>query len=118
MNGHRLVYSTDPKLNQKCARCKELVTLCMCSQDAVIPEKITATLSIEKAKRGGKTVTVIGKLPANEEFLQGLAKQLKQSCGAGGTHRIEEGIGYIEIQGDRREMLRTLLPKRKIAVKG
>lgn len=116
MNDYRLVYSTDKKLNQRCSRCKELQSECTCKADVEIPNSITAYLRLEKAHRGGKTVTVVDRLPASEPYLKKLAKELKAACGCGGTFKIEEN-GIIELQGDRREILRVELVKRGIKVK-
>ncbi|HET9768344.1 MAG TPA: translation initiation factor [Thermoanaerobaculia bacterium] len=79
-----------------------------------MPDKIVARLSIERARRGGKTVTVIDGLPRNEPFLAELAGELKRACGSGGT--VAEG--RVEIQGDQREKLHALLAKRGWTVKG
>ena len=115
----KLVYSTDPKLNQKCPKCKELVSECSCAKPAAVPKKdFTAVLRIEKQGRGGKTVTVIGKLPRSEKFLSELERTLKSKCGSGGTHYVEDGSGIIEIQGDKRELIRSILAKEGIPSKG
>lgn len=113
----RLVYSSDPAQNEKCPKCKELKAACTCVPEASVSGKITAVLRIEKQGRGGKTVTVIDRLPKNETFLKDLTTELKKKCGAGGTHRLEE-FGIVEIQGDKRELVRPLLAKRGYAVKG
>jgi translation initiation factor 1 len=60
----------------------------------------------QKAHRGGKTVTVITAfkgigLPEKEA----LAKKMQTSCGTGGTVKN----GNIEIQGDQREKVATIL---------
>ena len=115
----KLVYSTDPKLNQKCPKCKELVPECACAKPAAIPKKdFTAVLRIEKNGRGGKTVTVIDKLPRSEKFLSGLARALKSKCGSGGTYGVADGSGFVEIQGDTRELIRAILAKEGIPSKG
>lgn len=118
MNNYRLVYSSDPKLNERCPRCKEVLSECSCPKKAQMPDSISGVLQLEKAHRGGKTVTVLKKLPPVEDFLKHLAKELKQQCGCGGTYGIAEEMGYVEIQGDRRELLREYLPKKGIKVKG
>ena len=118
MSGGRLVYSTNPQLNQRCARCKELLSECTCARPVEMPQTVRAVLRLETAKRGGKKVTVIRELPAIEDYLRRLTQQLKQSCGSGGTYGIKESIGYIEIQGDHRDHLRELLSKKSIVVKG
>ena len=91
---------------------------CNCAAPTEIPQTVTAILRLETAKRGGKKVTTIGKLPANEAFLRKLTKELKQSCGSGGTYGIEDESGYVEIQGDHRVALRELLSKKAIVIRG
>ena len=118
----RLVYSTDPALNRKCPRCRELVSECVCEPE--IPEararasKFVALLRIEKQGRGGKTVTVIDRLPKSEVFLKSLTTLLKKKCGSGGTYLMDGRDGVIEIQGDKRELIRAALAKEKISFKG
>lgn len=120
----RLVYSTDPAQNQKCAKCKELLAECQCEkpQEVKSPNSKTynfvAYLRIEKAGRGGKTVTAINDLPKNETFLKDLTSELKKKCGSGGTYSMDGKAGSIEIQGDKMEMVRTLLNKKGIKTKG
>jgi translation initiation factor 1 len=77
-----------------------------------------AYLRIEKAGRGGKTVTAINDLPKNEPFLKDLTSELKKKCGSGGTYSMEGKAASIEIQGDKMEMVRTLLNKKGIKTKG
>lgn len=119
MKDTRLVYSTDPALNQKCAKCKELVSECTCEPE-VDPKgyKFVAVLRIEKQGRGGKTVTVIDRLPKNELFLKNLTTTLKKKCGSGGTYLMDGRDGVIEIQGDKKEMVRAALLKEGITSKG
>jgi translation initiation factor 1 len=115
----RLVYSTDPALNRKCEECKELVSECTCTPE-VDPRsyKFVAVLRIEKQGRGGKTVTVIDRLPKNELFLKNLTTLLKKKCGSGGTYSTAGRDGVIEIQGDKRAPIRAALLKEGIAAKG
>ncbi len=118
-NDSKLVYSTDPTLNQKCPKCKELQTECTCEKDVELKGyKFVAVLRIEKQGRGGKTVTVIDKLPKNELFLKDLTKKLKQKCGAGGTYILSGRDGVIEIQGDHRPSIKAALLKEGIQSKG
>ena len=120
----RLVYSTDPAQNQKCAKCKELLAECACEkpQDVKIQANksynFVAYLRIEKAGRGGKTVTAINDLPKNETFLKDLTSELKKKCGSGGTYSMDGKAASIEIQGDKMDMIRTLLNKKGIKTKG
>jgi translation initiation factor 1 len=123
----RLVYSTDPAQNRACPRCKNLLAECACAPEPAAgpapgqaPQayKFIAVLRLEKAGRGGKAVTVIDQLPKSEIFLRDLAKELKARCGTGGTYRLDGKEGIIEIQGDKREMIRDLLAKKAIKSKG
>ncbi len=115
----RLVYSTDPTLNQKCPKCKEVVSECTCEPE-VDPKsyQFVAVLRMEKQGRGGKTVTVIDRLPKNEIFLKELTTLLKKKCGTGGTYLMDGKEGVIEIQGDKRDLIRPLLLKEGIKSKG
>jgi len=115
----RLVYSTDPELNRKCPKCKEVVSECTCVPD-VDPKsyKFVAMLRIEKQGRGGKSVTVIDRLPKNEVFLKELTQKLKKKCGSGGTYLMDGKDGVIEIQGEKKELVKELLAKEGISSKG
>lgn len=104
----RIVFSTDPKLQERCPRCRELVVSCTCPAPTKVVEPPTvAKLRLEKSGRGGKAVTVIFDLPNDPAWLKELAGKLKKACGVGGT----AGEARVEIQGDQREKLREILPK-------
>jgi translation initiation factor 1 len=108
------VYSTEG--GRSCPKCGWPTKNCRCSTsvDQPVPDRITARLRIEKARRRGKTVTVIESLPRNTPFLKDLAGELKRACATGGKI-IED---RIEIQGDHREKLRELLSAKGWVVKG
>lgn len=108
------VFSTEG--GRSCPKCGWPVKNCRCSTsaDQPVPDRITARLRIEKARRRGKTVTVIESLPRNKAFLKDLAGELKRACATGGKI-IED---RIEIQGDHREKLRELLKAKGWVVKG
>jgi translation initiation factor 1 len=110
----RLVYATDT--GTVCSRCGWPKKDCRCAAnlDQPVPERIVARLRLEKSGRGGKSVTVIDGLPKNRDFLRDLATALKKACGTGGT----AGEGVVEIQGDRRDVLRPLLAAKGYTVKG
>ena len=76
--------------------------------------RVVAKLRIEKAGRGGKTVTVVYGLPQNDAFLKELCQDLKRGCGTGGA----VADGTVQLQGDLRERVRGLLIERNITVKG
>jgi translation initiation factor 1 len=115
----RLVYSSDPKQNQKCPKCKEVIAACTCvPEQSLSAYNFVAVLRIEKSGRNGKTVTVIDQLPKIELFLKELCTELKKKCGTGGTYLTDGQEGVIEIQGDHRDKIREVLSKRKIKTKG
>ena len=100
-----------------CPTCGWPVDDCTCStrtRNAAVPARLVARLRIEKAGRGGKTVTVVDGLPANDAFLKELLQELKRACGCGGAVR-DNGV---ELQGDLRERVRAWLVKKGHAVKG
>ena len=109
-----LVYSTGK--GTLCRRCGWPVRECRCSVnlDEPVPVRVVTKLRIEKAGRGGKTVTVVDGLPRNPSFLKDLATELKRACGSGGT----VGETSVEIQGDHRETLRVLFSRKGWTVKG
>jgi translation initiation factor 1 len=118
----RLVYSTDPKDNQKCPKCKELLKECRCEPEmeysVASGAKFVAVVRIEKGGRGGKTVTVIDRLPKQEIFLKEITRDLKKSCGTGGTYSTEGKDGMVEIQGDKRKEIRVFFEKHGYKIKG
>jgi translation initiation factor 1 len=111
----RLVYSTGT--GRVCPKCGWPESDCRCSSklrsEVPVPGKIKVNLSVEK-RGSGKLVTMIDGLPANPSFLDGIARELKKSCGTGGR----TGETFVEIQGDHRERLRDLLARRGWTVKG
>lgn len=116
MAAGRLVYSSDR--GRICPTCGWPRDDCRCSKNLekaaeAVPERPTAALCLEN-RASGKHVTVIGGLPDNREFLEALCRDLKRACGTGGA----AGAASIELQGDQRERLRTLLSKRGMQVKG
>jgi translation initiation factor 1 len=60
---------------------------------------------MERAGRGGKTVTVIRGFVGSEEDMNALCKLLKQKCGVGGTAKD----GEIIVQGEFVEKVKQLL---------
>ena len=113
-DGTRLVYSTGD--GRVCPDCGGAFDACRCASaaDEAVPAKIVATLRMEKAGRGGKTVTVVAGLPRNATFLKALCADLKRACGSGGT----VGDGTVEIQGEARDRVRANLTARGWRVKG
>jgi translation initiation factor 1 len=112
----RTVYST--KSDGKCPVCGWPQRSCMCSRKRAasepLPSRIVARLRLEKKGRGGKTVTVVYDLPKSETFLKELGARLKRECGTGGAI-AESGV---ELQGDMRDRVRTILQSLGYTVKG
>lgn len=77
-----------------------------------------ARLRIERAGRGGKTVTVAAGLVGTPEELRDLLKDIKSACGSGGTLRETAGGGDLELQGDHLAKVAASLEKRGYLVKG
>lgn len=63
--------------------------------------------------RKGKGVCLITGVDGDDEALTKLAAELKKKCGCGGS--VKEGV--IEIQGDKRDLLKTLLEAKGMKVK-
>jgi len=101
-----------------CPNCGKPARDCRCGSrrqaDEPVPVRVVARLRVEKAGRGGKTVTVLYDLPRNSAFLEDLCRDLKRGCGVGGAVR---GDG-LELQGDVRDRIREVLVKRGFGVKG
>jgi translation initiation factor 1 len=109
------VYSTES--GRICPKCGWPASDCKCSSrisEEPVPAKIIAKLRIETKGRGGKTVTVVYDLPRNSAFLKELSQELKRTCGTGGT--VAENA--VELQGDVRDRVRTLLQSKGFTVKG
>jgi translation initiation factor 1 len=114
-NGARIVYSSDK--GRVCPKCGWPSAGCRCSRagtDEAIPARVVDRLRVEKAGRGGKTVTVVFGLPQNGAYLKDLCQQLKRECGTGGA--VVDAT--VQLQGDLRERVRGVLLAKGIAVKG
>ena len=67
----------------------------------------------ETSGRKGKGVTTISGIELDEKSLAKLAKELKQLCGTGGS--VKNFV--IEIQGDNRDKLKSVLEQKGYTVK-
>jgi translation initiation factor 1 len=108
-----LVYSTNPALNQTIQQqlkqqtkqqAKPQPALHSTSKPAE-PDDGIVRIHRETKGRGGKGVSIVTGLKINETQLKELAKKLKQHCGTGGTVKNHT----IEIQGDQREKIKSVL---------
>ena len=113
-----LIYSTDPKdqaiISGQQEKNKNLVEL----KSITELNKFIVIFRLESNGRGGKTVTVLDKLPGYEPFVKELTKELKVKCGVGGSYKIDGNNAVIEIQGDKRDAIKKLLDARKIKYTG
>ena len=82
-------------------------------QKNVTPSDGFARVRRETKGRKGKGVVVISGLGLDGKALKDLAKQLKKTCGTGGSVVDET----IEIQGDKREEIKLVLEKSGFKVK-
>ncbi|MGQ8775415.1 stress response translation initiation inhibitor YciH [Serratia sp. NA_112.1] len=98
----RLVYSTDS------GRIK---------QEEVKPQrdKGDGIVRIQRQTSGrkGKGVCLISGVDLDDAGLEKLAAELKKKCGCGGS--LKDGV--IEIQGDKRDLLKQLLEAKGMKVK-
>jgi len=111
----RLVFST--ATGAVCPKCGWPAINCKCRSakgQQTVPDKLVAKLRMEKAGRGGKTVTVVDGLPDNDALLKELCAELKRACGTGGA--VKDGT--IELQGEQREKVREVLRRKNFTVKG
>lgn len=100
-NNDTLVYSTDKG------------RISASKQKVVTPSDGYARVRRETKGRKGKGVLVIAGLGLDNKSLKALAKQLKKTCGTGGSVVDET----IEIQGDNREVIKQVLEKKGFKVK-
>jgi len=107
----RLVYSTE--IGKTCPECENSISECTCKEERAPQGDGIIRLSLDTKGRKGKGVTLIKGLPLKSDDLKVLAKELKQKCGVGGAVKD----GNIEIQGDHRELLITLLKSKSYVVK-
>ncbi|MFC0225872.1 stress response translation initiation inhibitor YciH [Serratia aquatilis] len=63
--------------------------------------------------RKGKGVCLINGVDLDDAALEKLAAELKKKCGCGGS--VKDGV--IEIQGDKRDLLKQLLEAKGMKVK-
>ena len=94
-----VVYSTNPDYEYSDDSQEETSTLSKNQQKL--------RLNMERAGRGGKTVSLVKGFVGTEEDINALCKLLKQKCGVGGSVKD----GEIIIQGDHRQRLVEILKK-------
>ena len=93
-----LVYSTGG--GRGCPGCRRPIAECVCQDKRPAPAS-DGVVRVFRESRHGKSVTVIKGLALPPVELAQLGKQLRVSCGSGGT--VKDGV--IEVQGDHRDRL-------------
>jgi translation initiation factor 1 len=78
-----------------------------------VPNDGIVRIMRDRKGRGGKIASTITGLPGDETALDAILKDLKQTCGAGGSR---EGRVLI-VQGDHRTRLQSVLESRGFKIK-
>lgn len=97
-NRNGFVYSTDPNF-----RFEEDES----SIETLDANQQKLRVFLETKQRGGKAVTVVRGFVGSAEDLEALGKQLKNSCGTGGSVKD----GEVLVQGDQKEKILQWLLK-------
>jgi len=100
-----MVYSTNPDFQYEAGDEEEMETLA--------PQQQQLYVSLDKKNRKGKKVTLVEGFKGSTEDLKSLARELKSSCGVGGSVSDHN----ILIQGDFRDRVSTLLQEKGFKVK-
>lgn len=100
-----VVYSTDPEFRYDSEGGAE--------PDTLPPGKQLLVVMRDRKNRKGKTVTLIQGFVGKDEDLKALGRELKRSCGVGGSVRE----GEILIQGDFVARITGLLKEKGYQVK-
>ena len=107
-----LVYSTEA--GRMCPQCRQAIASCRCSAESVRPATDgVLRVSLETKGRAGKGVTVVRGLALDDTAIAALGKQLRTSCGSGGT--VKDGV--VEAQGDHRDRVIRMLTDQGYLVK-
>lgn len=93
-----VVFSTNPDYNYETSNEAE--------QETLAPAKQNLKIWLDRLK-GGRVATVVRGFVGSDDDLSALGKELKKSCGVGGTAKD----GEIIIQGDHRDRVLELLIK-------
>ena len=103
-----LSYSTD---SDWCKKCKNLP--CVCQQVKKLSRTSgTGTVKMRRERRRGKALIVVFETRMSKSTLQSFLKEIRKSCGAGGTIKGDT----IEIQGDHRDKIQALFEGQGIKV--
>lgn len=107
------VYSTDK--GRLCPVCAEAMSACRCASHAAAQPVGDGRVRVKLDTKGrnGKAVTLVEGLAMTVAEVEILAKVLKTRCSSGGA--VKNGV--IEIQGDHRTLILSVLQARGIQAK-
>lgn len=107
------VYSTDK--GRLCPVCAQALAECRCASDAAARPVGDGRVRVKLDTKGrnGKAVTLVEGLAMTVAEVEALGKMLKARCGSGGA--VKNGV--IEIQGDHRTLILSVLQSRGIQAK-
>jgi len=107
-----ITYSTEH--GRMCPRCEQPIASCSCGSHEAAPEG-DGVVRVSRSTKGrkGAGVTLITGVPLAPTALAKLGKELKKACGSGGT--VKDAT--IEVQGDHRDKIVTLLESRGYTVR-
>ncbi|MDF7667268.1 stress response translation initiation inhibitor YciH [Orbaceae bacterium ESL0727] len=105
--GNPIVYSTEH------GRMKAPKPVATSQQTSDLKRDGIVRIQRQVSGRKGKGVCVISGLDLDNSALLNLAAELKKRCGCGGS--VKDGV--IEIQGDKRDILKSLLEEKGFKVK-
>lgn len=106
-----LVYSTIS--GRMCPACRQPISHCTCKAQLKPPTDGVVRVSLQTKGRGGKSVTLVKGLSLDTVALAVLGKQLRSTCGSGGT--VKDGV--VEVQGDHVVTIMAALQKQNYNVK-
>jgi len=92
-----IVYSTNPDFNYSFDEEE--------SEETLPPSRQDLRVMLDRKQRKGKEVTLVTGFKGSEDDLKELGRELKSSCGAGGTVKN----GEILVQGDFRDKILDIL---------
>ena len=101
----RVVYST--QTGRTCKSCQQNPCQCHVKSTAIVGDSHVRISYVTKGRKG-KGATLVTGIPLTTDELKKLHKELKQKTSTGGTIKA----GVLELQGDQRQILLTLLQGR------
>ena len=96
-----IVYSTDPEVQES------IFASLRREEDSITPSMQDLRIWRQRIK-GNKTITLVKGLELNETDTKALAKELRQHCGTGGSHKDKE----IILQGDHADKVCAFLKEK------